>query len=95
MSRLTKNCGKKVSENPIKFLRTVSLQQLQAASCDHDYLRRYRSVLHRFDDYMAEDADTWFKRHFPDRQHELIAYFSAEFGLHEALLNLQWRTWNP
>ena len=75
----------KVSENPIKFLRTVSLHRLQAASRDHDYLRRYRSVLQQFDDYMAEDADTWFKRNFPDRKRELIAYFSAEFGLHEAL----------
>ena len=75
----------RVSENPIKFLRTVSLQRLQAAARDHDYLRRYRSVLQRFDDYMAEDANTWFRRNLPDRQGELIAYFSAEFGLHEAL----------
>ena len=82
---IDKELWERVSENPIKFLRTVSLQRLQAAARDHDYLRRYRSVLQRFDDYMAEDADTWFRRNLPDRQGELIAYFSAEFGLHEAL----------
>jgi len=74
-----------VSENPVKFLRTVSLQRLQDASLNHDYLQKYNSVLQRFDAYMYNDADTWFKRNFPGRQDELIAYFSAEFGLHEAL----------
>ncbi len=75
----------KVSENPVKFLRTVSLQRLQDASRDDDYLRRYNLVFQRFDAYMAKEADTWFKRHYPGKQNELIAYFSAEFGLHEAL----------
>ena len=75
----------RVSENPVKLLRTVSLQRLQDASCDDNYVRKYRSVFQRFDSYMAKDADTWFRRHYPGTQDELIAYFSAEFGLHEAL----------
>ena len=74
-----------VSENPVKFLRTVSLQSLQDASRDDDYLRKYKLVFQRFDAYIAKGADTWFKRHYPGKQDELIAYFSAEFGLHEAL----------
>ena len=74
-----------VSENPIRFLRTVSLRRLESASRDDSYLQSYQSVLERFDAYMAVDANTWFKRNFPERQNELIAYFSAEFGLHEAL----------
>ncbi len=28
---------------------------------------------------------TWYKRTYPDRMDDVIAYFSAEFGLHEAL----------
>ena len=74
-----------VSENPIRFLRTVSFRRLEKASRDDGYLSRYQSVLQQFDAYMAGDADTWFKRNFPERENELIAYFSAEFGLHEAL----------
>ena len=74
-----------VNENPIRFLRSVSLSRLREASRNHSYLQRYESVLQRFDAYMAADADTWFKRHYPERQDDLIAYFSAEFGLHEAL----------
>ena len=89
----------RVSENPVKFLRTVSLQRLQDASCDDNYVRMYRSVFQRFDSYMAKDADTWFKGHYSGTQNELIAYFSAEFGLHEVLPiysgglgNPQWRS---
>ncbi len=82
---IDKELWERVSENPVKFLRTVSLQRLKDASGDSDYLQRYNSVFQRFDAYMAEDANTWFKRNFPGRQNELIAYFSAEFGLHEAL----------
>ena len=82
---IDKELWERVSENPVKFLRTVSLQRLKDAARDPDYLQRYSSVFKRFDTYMAEDANTWFKRSFPGRQNELIAYFSAEFGLHEAL----------
>ena len=82
---IDKELWEQVSENPIRFLRTVSLRRLERASRDDSYLQRYQSVLERFDAYMAVDANTWFKRNFPERQNELIAYFSAEFGLHEAL----------
>ena len=74
-----------VNENPIRFLRSVSLAHLRAAAQNHSYLQRYASVLQSFDAYIAADADTWYKRNYPDRRDELIAYFSAEFGLHEAL----------
>jgi len=82
---IDKELWERVNENPVKFLRTVSLQRLQEASRDQDYLQRYSSVLQRYDAYMEDDANTWFKRNYPGRQNELIAYFSAEFGLHEAL----------
>jgi len=74
-----------VNENPIRFLRGVSLANLREAAQNHSYMQRYETVLRRFDAYMSGDADTWFRRNFPDREGELIAYFSAEFGLHEAL----------
>ncbi len=75
----------RVNRNPVRFLRSVKQQKLQEISQDENYLQRYTSVLQCFDAYMAADADTWFRRNYPDRQDELIAYFSAEFGLHEAL----------
>ncbi len=76
---------KRSNQNPVKFLREVSQQQIAQAAQDPDYLSRYRAVFAAFDAYMDPQADTWFRRTFPDKQEQVIAYFSAEFGLHESL----------
>lgn len=73
-----------VTHNPVKLLREVSQAKLDAAAADAPYLARYRAVLARFDAYM-NPQETWFSRTFPDLADQTIAYFSAEFGLHEAL----------
>ena len=41
-------------------------------------------MLAAFDAYM-HPASTWFSRDHADHADDVIAYFSAEFGLHEAL----------
>lgn len=84
-SAIDEDLWRRVNQNPVKFLRRVRQQQLEEAAQNPDYLDRYQAVLAEFDEYMAADADTWFRRNFPERQEERIAYFSAEFGLHEAL----------
>lgn len=48
------------------------------------YLAQYDAVLSEFDAYMGAES-TWFSRHYPDSEGETIAYFSAEFGIHESL----------
>jgi glycogen phosphorylase len=70
--------------NPVNFLRDVRQRRLEAAAADADYLRKYDQVMAEFDRYMGA-SDTWFARTFPDAHSETIAYFSAEFGLHESL----------
>lgn len=74
----------RVAHNPVKLLREVGQARLDAAAADAPYLDRYQAVLARFDAYM-HPTDTWFSRTFPDLVNHTIAYFSAEFGLHEAL----------
>ena len=74
----------RVTHNPVKFQREVSQQKLDAAAADPAYLARYQAVMARFDAYM-NPSETWFSRHYPDLAEKTIAYFSAEFGLHEAL----------
>jgi len=73
------------NHNPVKFLQRVSQAALDKAAANTDYRERLASVAAAFDDYMSSDASTWFKRTYPDKINETIAYFSAEFGLHEAL----------
>ena len=74
----------RVTHNPVKFQREVSQQKLDTAAADPAYLARYQAVMARFDAYM-NPSETWFSRHYPDLAEKTIAYFSAEFGLHEAL----------
>ena len=72
-----------VYHNPVRFLREVRQAELEAAGKKADYVARYDEVLAALDAYMAP-AKTWFTEHHPTEQ-GTIAYFSAEFGLHESL----------
>jgi starch phosphorylase len=70
--------------NPVDFLRDVRQRRLEDVVEDAEYLRQYDQVLQSFDRYIGE-KQTWFARTFPDAKDQTIAYFSAEFGLHESL----------
>ena len=72
--------------NPVRFLSEVEPKHLEAAAKQEEYLHNYDSVLHNFDAYMhPQKQETWFSRTYPHLTEQVIAYFSAEFGLHEAL----------
>src|SRR5262245_38124168 len=48
-------------------------------------MTQYRTLLRRFDDYMANGADHWFERHHGGEVAGPVAYFCAEYGLTESL----------
>ena len=73
-----------VYHNPVKFLREVRQDSLDEVAQNPDYLRYYHRVLAEFDAYQVFDK-TWFARTYPEHKTDLVAYFSAEFGLHESL----------
>lgn len=73
-----------VNHNPVRFLSQVAPEKLEQAANDRNYLEAYDSVLAQFDDYMNPKT-TWFQQAHPEMVGKTIAYFSAEFGLHEAL----------
>lgn len=79
----------RVNHNPVRQLAEVSPERLQAVAADGVYLRRYDMVLQDFDRYMARDTPTWYRDTYAARRssthNPIIAYFSAEFGLHESL----------
>jgi starch phosphorylase len=75
-----------VGHNPVRFLSEVEPRRLEEAANDGEYLPRYDAVLRDFDEYMHPgQGGTWFSRTYPELTNCTIAYFSAEFGLHEAL----------
>ncbi|MBN1218078.1 MAG: alpha-glucan family phosphorylase [Anaerolineae bacterium] len=70
--------------NPILFLREVRQSTLNGAANDPEFIRAYHDILTAFDEYQVFE-NTWFKHTYNDKLKKPIAYFSAEFGLHECL----------
>ncbi len=83
--RLDGELWENVNHNPVRVLREISQQRLEEVAGEQDYLSLYTDVMDAFDAYMDTTADTWFKRNHNGDMKSIIAYFSAEFGLHEAL----------
>ncbi|KNY27004.1 alpha-glucan family phosphorylase [Pseudobacteroides cellulosolvens] len=74
----------KLNKNPVRFLQEVSQKKLEQKLNDSDYMQRYEEVVASFDRYLSE-KDTWFNKNYPDKKDNMIAYFSAEYGLNEVL----------
>ncbi len=70
--------------NPVKFLREVGRDKIDAAANNQDFRAAYERVMRRFDHYMNERF-TWFDTNYPYASEDTMAYLSAEFGLHESL----------
>jgi starch phosphorylase len=49
------------------------------------FLAEAREVLGRFDRYMENGADHWFRRRYAEHLDGPVAYFCAEYGIHESL----------
>ena len=73
-----------VYHNPVAILREVSGTELRTRLLEPEYAKRVAIVLDEFQEYINSD-DTWVSREGSDLGEKPIAYFSAEFGLHETL----------
>lgn len=73
-----------VNKNPVKFLKRVSQERIEMASKDDKFVKEYNKVVKNFDDYMTS-KDTWYNKKYPENKNDLIAYFSAEYGLDETI----------
>jgi starch phosphorylase len=71
------------NHNAIEVMHEISEQELETRLLDHEFARRVHSVINEFDSYMAEPS-TWAKHH-AQKLNNPVAYFSAEFGIHESL----------
>ena len=62
----------------------ASRAKLEAAAADPEFLKLYDRALMALDAARAAH-NTWWARTFPDISGQSIAYFSAEFALHQSL----------
>ena len=71
-------------KNPVKFLKHISQERLETMSKDLSFLKEYDKVVANFDGYM-NSKNTWFAKKYPEEKNDLIAYFSAEYGIDETM----------
>jgi starch phosphorylase len=81
--RLDRELWDTVYHNPVKLLGTISQKVLAEAAKDDGYQAHLKRVHDAFKQHLAEEG--WFHKNHPDAGKALVAYFSAEFGLHESL----------
>ncbi len=70
--------------NAVAVLHEVSDYELRVHLQDGDFAECARRVLKDFDDYL-NCKSTWGHQNAPELLKKPVAYFSAEFGLHESL----------
>jgi starch phosphorylase len=70
--------------NPVVFLRHVDRAHLNALISEKYLLEIYDRVMQSYQDYMKATG-TWYELTYPNLKNQAIAYFSFEYGLHEAL----------
>src|SRR5215213_6325124 len=81
--RLDRKLWDEVYHNPVKLLGVIDQGKLAAAAVDEGYLAHMHRVYDQFQEHLNHKG--WFNEHNPDKSKMLVAYFSAEFGLHESL----------
>ena len=72
------------AHNPVRMLQQVSPEALQRALENPEWLANYDAAVARFD-AARQSTTTWCDRECPDLAGKPIAYFSAEFALHQSL----------
>ena len=74
---------KQTNHNPVLLLTQISQRKLENAAQDAGFMKLYKDALDDFDAYLSE-PETWYKNNIDDELNP-IAYFSAEFGVHESM----------
>ncbi len=81
--RLDRKLWDEVNHNPVRMLGALSQEQLKDAAEDEGYRAHLRRVYDAFQEHRNEKG--WFNSAHAEDDKLRVAYFSAEFGLHESL----------
>jgi len=81
--RLDLDLWRDLRHNPVVMLSRLRQERLDRLSRDPAYIAYLDRVLESLDAYLK--APTWFEQNYGHEGVGTIAYFSAEFGIHECL----------
>ncbi len=73
------------AHNPVRMLRVITPDRLQWAAGDRSFLALYDSVVHDLDRARTARDTWWAQRYGATAKGSQIAFFSAEFALHQSL----------
>ena len=82
--KIDKDLWEICEKNPVKFLKQVSQERLEAVATNTEFLKEYDRLAKEFNDYVTS-KNTWFANKYPENKNDLIAYFSAEYGLDQTI----------
>jgi len=72
------------AHNPVRMLQLITPEALERAMSHPEWLANYDAAVARLDALRSSRA-TWCHREHPELAQKQIAYFSAEFALHQSL----------
>ena len=81
---LDRSLWHRTRHNPLEQLRRVAPERLTDCARDPHFLKLYDGVTTALDRH-AVSTDTWYAREYPDLITRPVAYFCAEFGLHNSV----------
>ncbi len=81
--RIDNNLWEQSGHNPIKMLATVSQARLEDLAENEGFIYQLSQAAEKLNDYMT--VPRWFDKVYSLKTKPTIAYFSAEFGIHESL----------
>ena len=81
--RLDVELWEQVRHNPVAMLWQIDQKRLEQAARDDAYMVQLQRVMDAF--YIYLNGRTWYQENCSKGGDDTIAYFSAEFGLHETL----------
>ena len=75
---------RKTDHNPVEFLKRISVEQLERRAAEMALDSRIDYAFRRLAEYLKNN-DSWGSVYASSLRSRPVAYFSAEFGLHESL----------
>ena len=90
--RIDPNLWEACNHNPVKLLGTVAQARLDDLADNEGFRCQLQRCVEKLNQFMS--APTWFDKVYSKAAKPVIAYFSAEFGIHESLADLRRRPWH-
>jgi starch phosphorylase len=81
--RIDSNLWKEVMHNPVKLLGTVSQARLEDLAENEGFLYQLEQAAGQVKECL--EAPSWYDKVYSKTTRPVIAYFSAEFGIHECV----------